>query len=50
MLFMFYPFRNETDLCLGDSYMEKLSQCAVIELVNENKQKFEPYAELVDTA
>ena len=52
MLFMFYPFRNESDLCAGESgtYMKTLCDPAVIDIVNENKLKFEPFAELVDAA
>ena len=49
MLFMFYPFRKESDLCSVESgtYMENLSDPVV---KNENKLKFEPFAELVDAA
>ena len=34
----------------NNSYMNKLYEPGVIDIVNTNKQKFEPYAELVDTA
>ena len=52
MLFMFYPFRKESDLCSVESgtYMEKLCDPVIKNIVNENKQKFEPFAELVDSA
>ena len=50
MLFMFYPFRTEDDLCLNNSYMNMLYEPGVIDIINTNKQKFEPYAELVETA
>ena len=50
ILFMFYPFRTEIDLSLNNSYMNKLYEPGVIDIVNTNKHKFEPYAELVDTA
>ena len=47
---MFYPFRTEIELSLSNSYMNKLYEPGVIDIVNTNKQKFQPYAELVDTA
>ena len=49
---MFYPFHKESDLCAGESgtYMEKLCDPAVIDVVKESKLKFEPFAELVDAA
>ena len=50
MLFMFYPFRNENELCINGSYMTKLNELGVTDIVNVKKQKFEPYSELVDTA
>ena len=52
ILFMYYPFRNETELCQSDSetYMEKLLNLEVRNIVNENKIKIEPYGDLVDTA
>ena len=52
LLFMFFPFRNESELCCTPSgtYMEKLNEPQVLTVVNENKQKFEPFADLVDLA
>ena len=50
ILFMFYSFRKEIELSLNNSYMNKLYESGVIEIVNTNKQKLEPYAEVVDTA
>ena len=47
---MFYPFRTEVDLSLNNSYMNTLYEPGVIDIFNTNKQKFEPYAQLVDTA
>ena len=49
---MFFPFRDENELELGDppSYANKRSQPGVIDIVNENKASIEPYAELVDDA
>ena len=50
--FMYYPFRNEAELCQTDSgtYMEKLLDSEVRNSVNENKIKIEPYGDLVDAA
>ena len=52
VLFMFYPFRVESELCRTTSgtYMEKLLDPVVQAMINENKLKFEPFADLVDTA
>ena len=50
LLFMFLPFRNESELCSMGTYMEKLSDPQVMASVYENKQRFEPFADLVDTA
>ena len=49
LLFMYYPFRSEGEL-LDPSYMEKLSQQGVLDIVNQNKQKIEPFGDLVDEA
>lgn len=49
ILMLFYPFRSEeTDLKLSDSYVLKLNEPAVIEVVNRNKHIFEPDADLVE--
>ena len=37
-------------MCLNNSYMNMLYEPGVIDVVNSNKKKFEPYAELVETA
>ena len=52
ILFMFYPFRNESDLCssLDGKYMTKLTEPGVQDIVNENKIRFEPYGDMVDSA
>ena len=46
----FYPFRSENKLLGGTSntYQGKFSEDDVTEIVNNNRCKFEPYAELVD--
>ena len=45
LLFMFFPFRNESELCSG-----KTNDSQAMAIVNENKQRIEPFADLVDTA
>ena len=49
---MFYPFRNEQDLQSVNSgtYSEKLREPGIIDIVNRNKQVFEPYGDLVESA
>ena len=44
ILFMYYPFRAESDL-LHNTFVEKLAQPGVLDIVNENKEKTEPYEE-----
>ena len=52
LLFMFYPFRNEEHLKSSNSgtFSEKLQEPGVLNVVNRNKQIFEPFGDLVDTA
>ena len=52
LLFMFYPFRNEEELkvCESNSYCAKLQQAGVIDVINQNKSRVEPFGELVDEA
>ena len=52
MLFMFYPFRNEQDLKSKNTatYSEKLQEPGVLDIINRNKQVFEPYGDLVESA
>ena len=52
MLFMFYPFRNENELKFSQTglYADKLLQETVLSVVNRNKEMFEPYGDMVDTA
>ena len=49
LLFMYYPFRSESEL-LDDTYLEKLVAPNVLDIVNENKHKIEPYDEMVNEA
>ena len=39
LLFMFFQFRNESELCCTPSgtYMEKLNEAKILTIVNENK-------------
>ena len=50
LLFMFYPFRDECKLKIGQpsSYFSKLSEPGVLEIVNKNKSLVEPYRDLVN--
>ena len=50
LLFLFYPFRREENLRLNDSYCQKLAQKGVTDIINSNKQIFEPYADNIDKA
>ena len=52
LLFLFYPFRNEENLKSDNSgtFSEKLQEPGIIDIVNRNKQIFEPYGDLVDSA
>ena len=52
LLFMFYPFRNEQDLKsnITGTYSEKLREPGVIDIINTNKQIFEPCGDLFESA
>ena len=52
ILFMFYPFCNELELksSSSETYAETLNDPIVCRIANENKTKFEPFADLVDNA
>ena len=50
LLFLFFPFRNELNGGDPGTYANKLSQPGVLDIVNENKARIEPYSDLVDTA
>ena len=52
LLFLFYPFRSEIELKIGESasYTNKLAQPGVLEIINENKTGIEPFASIVDDA
>ena len=46
----FFPFRQETELKsnLTGSYIEKLHEPGVTDIIDRKKQQFEPFADLVD--
>ena len=52
MLFMFFPFRNESDLnaTVSRTYSEKLLEPTVTKIVNKNRKACEPFADAVDEA
>ena len=52
LLMLFYPFRNENELIseTSSTYLAKLNEENVNLVVNENKQKFEPWGDLVHAA
>ena len=48
LLFMYFPFRNENELKLNNSYAEKLNSSNVLDIINLNCSKVEPYELLVE--
>ena len=52
LLFIFYPFRYECELKLGQSpsYSSKLNEPGVLDVVNYKKSLVEPHSDLVDAA
>ena len=52
LLFLFYPFRKEEQLMsdISQSYVEKLNEAGVIDIVNRNRQNIEPFSEMVHQA
>ena len=52
MLFRLYPFRDEKEFLSGNplTYVSKLSEAGVIEVVNQNYSLVEPFATIVDDA
>ena len=50
LLFMYLPFRNENALKLNNNYAEKLNSSNVLEIINVNRIKVEPYALLAENA
>ena len=52
LLFLFYPFRDEENLKsnISGTFTEKLQEPNILDIININKQIFEPYGDLVDSA
>ena len=52
LLFLFYPFRSEIELKIGEplSYTNKLAQPGVLEIANNNKTRIEPFDDIVNEA
>jgi len=52
LLMLFFPFRKETELLseVDKSYFSKLNQPDILAVVNINKEKFEPWGDLVETS
>ena len=50
LLFMYFPFRNENELKLNNSYAEKVNSSNVLEITNWNRIKVESFALLVENA
>ena len=50
--FFFFPFRSEEELLGGhlSTYQRKLAEPGVLDIIDNNRQKFEPYAAMVDRA
>jgi len=48
----FYPFRSEAELLSNEfqTYVGKLNEPGVVDIVNLNKSRIEPYTELVEEA
>ena len=50
LLMLFYPFRKESDLLFqrDQTYFSKLNECNVLKVVNQNKEIYEPWGDMVD--
>jgi len=49
---LFFPFRKESELIseIDNTYFTKLNQPDVLTVVNRNKERFEPFGDLVETS
>ena len=47
---MYLPLRNENELKLNNTYAVKVNSSNVLEIINLNRIKVEPYASLVEYA
>ena len=50
LLFLYFPFRNEAEVKYRNSYSEKFNLPGLVETINMNRIKVEPYASIVDDA
>ena len=48
MLTLFYPFADEKQLFKNGNYVSKLNEENMMEIINQNKQIFEPNSDLID--
>ena len=48
MLILLYPFFNESDLKLNNNYLLKNNNLGVLNIVNRNREIFEPASDIVD--
>ena len=48
LLFMYLPLRNKNELKLNNTYAVKVNSSNVLEIINLNRIKVEPYASLVE--
>jgi len=50
--YIFFPFRNENELLSNEhnSYIQKLNESGVLDIINRNRALIQPYSELVDEA
>ena len=48
LLILFYPFTDEKQLVINVSYVSKLNEENVLEIINQNKQIFGPNSDLID--
>ena len=48
LLTLVYPFTDKKQLVINESYIYKLNEENVLEIINKNKQIFEPNSDLID--
>ena len=52
MLFVYYPFRDKKELLSGNplTYVSKILEPGIIEVINQNYSLVEPFAAVIDDA
>ena len=45
---LFFPFTDEKQLVINGSYVSKLNEENVLEIIHQNKQIYEPNSDLID--